>query len=325
MVREGWIDCAKATSIMLVVMLHACYFLGRLDQLHWVYFDLNAFLAPLRMPVFFMISGVLAYRALGRSWEALIHSKTWLYIYLLALWLTIDWTIQYFTASSQDKPYLHFMAYQFIFPKLHYWFIYALAIYFPLAKVISERYRFFVLLASASLFIVLSQETHLIENFAQRSIVSYFFFFYLGYISKELLVDQKFSFSVPKFIFSVVAYVGVYLLCKYLISINFFAKGAVVLIHSIMGVIVGFYLASMLSKLPYVKDLLSYISRNTLSIYLIHSFLWYLIYQALMVLNISLPNISLPVIMSIIAIGISLIIKKITDIIRFSWLYKPPI
>ena len=76
--RIAWLDLVRALSIVLVVLYHVGAGAGNLllpaDSTtagqRWA--SLNLMLAPVRMPLFFMVSGMLAVRAVHRPWRAVV-------------------------------------------------------------------------------------------------------------------------------------------------------------------------------------------------------------------------------------------------------------
>ena len=93
--RESWADVAKGACILLVVLWHVItkHYL----QVDWrlavplpgAWGLLGEQLLPLRMPLFFAISGMFAAGAVSRSWRVLARSKVAKFGYLYAVWLLI--------------------------------------------------------------------------------------------------------------------------------------------------------------------------------------------------------------------------------------------
>src|SRR6187431_2103705 len=89
--RMDWVDIIKATSVVLVVALHVTQTLdfaadGTIISGFWN--GVMTFLEPLRMPVFFVVSGILASSAVKRDWR-FTKARTIGIFYLFLVWHTL--------------------------------------------------------------------------------------------------------------------------------------------------------------------------------------------------------------------------------------------
>jgi uncharacterized membrane protein YcfT len=90
--RFAWLDLIKGISVILVVVFHTGLMLPALtgDNIAVdVWSSVNGALEPLRMPVFFTISGMLASRAAlsdAVPWRQVIRARVTTPLYLYALW-----------------------------------------------------------------------------------------------------------------------------------------------------------------------------------------------------------------------------------------------
>jgi hypothetical protein len=93
--REAWADVAKGACIVLVVLWHVItkhYLLvdWRLPvPIPGVWGTLGELFLPLRMPLFFTVSGVFAAPAVARPWRAVALSRVAGPYYLYGLWLMV--------------------------------------------------------------------------------------------------------------------------------------------------------------------------------------------------------------------------------------------
>ena len=90
-VRIEWIDVAKAISILLVTLLHFSQLAYAANFDVWRLVQLNTYLAPIRMPLFFAASGAFAGTALTKPWGTLLRSRVGLYLWLFVLWTVVRW------------------------------------------------------------------------------------------------------------------------------------------------------------------------------------------------------------------------------------------
>jgi D-alanine--D-alanine ligase len=142
--RVVWADTAKGACILLVVLWHVV--MKHYLQIDWklsvplpgAWGTLGEQLLPLRMPLFFAVSGIFAVNAVGRPWRVLGRSKVARFFYLYALWLFIHTMLlavvdDFDTARAGDA--LELLEQLTITPS-NLWYLYALALYFAVAKVV---------------------------------------------------------------------------------------------------------------------------------------------------------------------------------------------
>jgi hypothetical protein len=125
-----WADAAKGVCIILVVAWHVGL------PVPGLWGTLGEQFLPLRMPLFFAISGLFAANAVHRPWRAVARGRIAGFLYLYALWLLIHTVV---LASTPDFPTdratsaLGLVAQLTITPS-NLWYLYALALYCTLAK-----------------------------------------------------------------------------------------------------------------------------------------------------------------------------------------------
>lgn len=177
--RIDWVDYAKGICIILVVMMHSTLGVEKAaGQDSW----LHAFIdwaRPFRMPDFFMISGLFLASRIDRPWRAYLDTKVIHFAYFYILWMTI----QYLTKSwglIQDQGALGALQSYllgFVQPFGTLWFIYLLAVFFAVAKLLRNVPPILVILAGAALEAApIDTGWLLIDEFASR-----FVYFYSGY------------------------------------------------------------------------------------------------------------------------------------------------
>lgn len=162
--REAWADVARGAAILLVVLLHV-------REWHYLFLgwefpgrpEWDAFIAisgTIRMPLFFAISGMFAAGAVTRPWrqggKRRLLNGGWLYL----LWLSI-YTAVYATLPDMPEAVngVGHALLQLIAPHTALWFLWALALYFALTKVLAGRNRWVVLGSAALLCTVASSIT----------------------------------------------------------------------------------------------------------------------------------------------------------------------
>ncbi|MEN3609839.1 acyltransferase [Plantactinospora sp. ZYX-F-223] len=155
--RERWADVAKGACIVLVVLWHVI--VKHYLRIEWhlgvplpgVWGTLGEQLLPLRMPLFFAISGLFAANAVDRPWRQVTRARTARFLYLYAGWLLIHTAL---LAAAPDFPTDRASSVPGLLAELtitpsNLWYLYALALYFAIAKL-ARRIPAPVLLAAAA-------------------------------------------------------------------------------------------------------------------------------------------------------------------------------
>lgn len=189
--RLPWPDVAKALCIILVVERHATLFSA--DALRdgametWLFAITDA-LRPLRIPLFFVVSGYLAARSVGRPWSRELFEKRigrnyWLYL----LWLAITGVV--FAAipgeSLADISSWKWGVVYVLVGLTPLWYLWALAAYFVVAKT-ARRYP--VLLVGVSAALCVLGYTRILPNYGNStSVLQNLFFFCLAALYPHLV------------------------------------------------------------------------------------------------------------------------------------------
>lgn len=136
--RLVWVDVARGICIMLVVLLHTHGTLTRVGL------DLSAVdrisvpLSTVRMPAFFLVSGLFARRALTRPWRDFWVLRPAFFGYLYLLWSLI-FLVGFVTVAMVGSASVAATARsrigEFLFLDGELWYLAALAVYFLVARL----------------------------------------------------------------------------------------------------------------------------------------------------------------------------------------------
>ena len=184
--RIDWVDVAKGICIILVVMMHST--LG-VEKAIGADTPVHAFIEwarPFRMPDFFLISGLFLAARIGRPWRSYLDTKVVHFAYFYVLWVNIQFAMKapgmVGTLGLQDTA-LNYLA-SYVQPFGTLWFIYLLAIFFIVTKLLRDVSKPLVLVAAAVLHMTAPHTGSLvIDEFADR-----FVFFYTGYAAAPLVL-----------------------------------------------------------------------------------------------------------------------------------------
>ena len=134
--RLDWVDMAKGLSIFLVVMMYAAASVGEdtggVGALHWVI----AYATPFRMPEFFLISGLFLSQVIDRPWRAYADRRVVHYLYFYALWALIHIIFKVGLLATDPVGAIQQLAWAVIQPYGVLWFIYMLAVFSLMTKVL---------------------------------------------------------------------------------------------------------------------------------------------------------------------------------------------
>ncbi|MDO4761459.1 MAG: acyltransferase family protein [Corynebacterium sp.] len=128
--RMAWPDVARGISILGVMILHATMEIpGGLDT---PLARVNDFIASLRMPLFFMVSGFFAVKVFGFSFKDLLLRRLWFLAVPYVLWNPIEVlvaSVRNMVIGGASMP-----GAQFVFEAMYtaqnmYWFLYLLVLF----------------------------------------------------------------------------------------------------------------------------------------------------------------------------------------------------
>ena len=177
--RVDWVDYAKGICIILVVMMHSTLGVEKAaGELSW----LNGFVEwarPFRMPDFFLISGLFLASRIDRPWRQYLDTKLVHFAYFYILWMTIQFGMKCWGLYTSEGALATFQAYAlgFVQPYGTLWFIYLLAIFFVVTKLLRPLPPLLVFAMGCVLQMAAIDTGWLvIDEFANR-----FVYFFTGY------------------------------------------------------------------------------------------------------------------------------------------------
>jgi uncharacterized membrane protein YcfT len=178
--RVDWVDVAKGICIVMVVMMHSTLGVEKAaGETGWMGY-LVEFARPFRMPDFFLIAGLFLARRIDAPWRLYLDRKVLHFAYFYVLWLTIQFAFKApgLTAELGWQGALGHYLFAFVDPWGTLWFIYHLALFLVVTRLLRSVPWPLVWLAAAALEIApIHTGSVLIDEFAAR-----FVYFYSGYV-----------------------------------------------------------------------------------------------------------------------------------------------
>lgn len=309
--RVAWADTAKAISILLLVFWTA---VG--DRLH-----LNEMLILVRMPLFFFVSGLFAFRAVtGPSWTEFLRDKVGNLLYLYALWvgllfLATDVALHLVNGRPLDPGRLLTIFWD---PELNIWFLYALALAFLVARLARRLPVALVFAAAAALYLlsVASGEwRHL--PFLDR-LARLFPFFWLGLVGLPLvarLVERLHPWwPAPAALFLALSW-AVY-------GSPLDGLGVLTFAITLVGIAALLLLARRLAARRWAWPL-AVVGASTLYIYVTHKIALFYLDHALALLHVDFPGIDALKVVPVVAAAV-LFGRWARDVPWAAWLFAAP-
>ena len=267
----AWVNLAKTACIVLVVVMHCeNHFL----QAKWVnggwmfeqWHTLNETIRPLRMPMFFLVSGLLASSSILDPRADTERKRLLRPLYLYVVWGVILQALipglpeQTFFAWSEDNSLL-----AILLVAVAAWYMVALAVYYIFTRL-TLGLPLWLLLGGCAALSVLGAvyETSLTGH--QHKILRCAIFFVAGARMKPLVLDYASSATVRRALALLILYLPGALICASL--------GTFFLIVDMLAVALGITLAAIaVQKVKVLASAAAWLGNRTLGIYLIH-FLW---------------------------------------------------
>ncbi|GHC22911.1 membrane protein [Kushneria pakistanensis] len=274
--RIEWIDAAKGACILAVILYHFNIFIYQgIHEGHTIAAVWNigiTALKPLRMPLFFLISGYLASTSITRrSWGRVRTKKIASLLWVYVLWAVIYWAAvshllpdnPWFENSFNADMTLTLLLERMLTANISLWYLYALVIYFVVAKVMRSA------VAAIGLGVLINIAMYFFidpANWGMRSLIGYFVFFALGAYAKDIITTHYAAFNLRRFACTAALTLAGLALASYFSALT--APGVEMLLGFVMvsTVIDLFALACRHVNMTY----LCMVGRQTLPIYVMH-------------------------------------------------------
>ncbi|MBN9886765.1 acyltransferase family protein [Salipiger abyssi] len=322
--RLTWIDVVKGGSIFFVVFFHASIAAESYFDLSSKLWQINNAISPMRMPVFFLVSGYLARSALRRPWPKLLKAKTATFLYLVLIWLLIAFLfdVTFFDKSANIFDFL--LQGIVINPTSTLWFLLALAIYFPLAKL-SMRIRPLAAMIALALYTSVSVGYIAFDSYVHDNILKYFIFFFIAAAYGETIFGWM---GNNRWIGPVSTVIFAGLTAAHLKSDPSGATGKILqTVLPFFGIGFGYFASAIIAKISPLRRFWTYLGRNTLSIYLAHSLVMRVLAASVGIRGDDIglaTSLCLVLALSTVGIAVSLALKWCADRIGVDWLYRLP-
>ncbi len=323
--RIGWVDTGRGIAILLVALFHSANWLlgAGFNIPYWR--EINEALSSMRMPLFFALSGLFAPKWLIRPWRDLWTVKVRLYLWVFLLWEVVGSVVFLLGQTMKGEGFgvrdaVLGLLVSPVLPRFELWFIWALSIFFVVAKL-SRRVdpRWQLAVAGAVSLVALSGFTTV--NVGWSGSLKYYFFFVAGLYLRAWIIrignaPSKLVIGATMLLWIAVTAAVALLGLRDVFGLYF--------VNCVMGVVGGIAFSRALRRVRWFGA----IGRITLPIYLAHTPIVILISFVL-----SLPFIFndvatvapvLPLILALIAVVLAIGLNRLAMRSGLRYIYEPP-
>lgn len=267
--RLLWPDVAKGICILLVVLHHvttkhyAPLVADALGPVEGLWVGLSSALKPVRMPLFFLVSGFFATRLVQRPWPD-VRARALRLGYVYVIWLVLLWgvfSLEVTLPTNRTQGWLELLL-DLVYASTGLWFLYALALYTVLAAALRRRPPSLVIGAAAVVSLTCSFLP--LEETNRVSVLFHFTFFALGAFAPHVVR------RVAEAGLSLRALVAAYA-CLSLALVPLDPPRSIELVLlAVVGLPAGITAAVALSRVARVAEPLAWLGRRTLPVYVLH-------------------------------------------------------
>ncbi len=180
--RIDWVDYSKGICIIMVVMMHSVLNYG--EMVHgegWMH-AVVAWAKPLRMPDFFLISGLFLHRSIFGSAASYFDRKVLHFAYFYVLWLAIQ-TVAFDGNLLLSNPLALVGIYLkgLVVPASSLWFIHELIVFYVITRLLRNVPVHRVFLAAAFLQVMHSAGLVNTGWSVTNRVAEWYVFFFAGY------------------------------------------------------------------------------------------------------------------------------------------------
>jgi uncharacterized membrane protein YcfT len=321
--RLDWVDQGRGLAICLVVLFHAANWLlaAGADVRGWLEFNLVA--SSLRMPLFFVLSGLFAAKWLRGSWRDLWTRKVRLFVWVFCLWTVIGvgafmLGVRVMLGEGSLRGILLTLVLAPVMPKLELWFIWALALFFVAAKA-TRRVPPAVQLAVAGVGAAVALSGWVTQSPGWSGAVKYYAFFLFGIYGRDLVLRLGSSTRRS----AAAAWVGGWLVVSLVLwRFDLREVPGAYFVNCVLGVGAG-VVVSRFVRVPVLRR----VGARTLPIYLTHTPVIMVVCSALHLLGVTGAGVAMALLPPVLVAGVVAFawwLSRAVEGGRWAWLYEVP-
>lgn len=336
--RHRWVDIARGLSIVLVVAHHARFSLDSLGVSDPRVVTAVQFFTEMRMPLFFAAAGLFAGGWARRPWPHLLRGKILALAWVFVIWQPVvlayqraelEWLPNQSSIPFADQAVDLLLAP--VLPNGELWFLWALAIYFIVAKAISRWRPAVVVGASLAvsfgwtlLHPVMPSGWSTAMGPGWTGLPRFACYFFVAMALAPHILRLFGGIGARRAALLILPWLAVTVGQRFVYEIHLLVPTAI----GLMAVVAGFALATLVARLPGVGSAVAGLGRQTLPIYVAHT----AVITAIVLAVVhggglgpasASPGLTLLAVTAL-AIAISLGIHALAMRVGARWLYHPP-
>ena len=277
--RVVWVDIAKGMSIILVVALHLSTFGAAVGYSPGFWYEFSRAFEHLRLPLFFMASGLFAAKIRTFTFAELFCLRTWVWGVPFVLWGALVLLAKHFILGSSLDDFWQEWVRGFLFPDNGIWFLMALLVFKFVIWVFRKVPGKYVLAVSLVLTLVmpfLGSPSPSDYWWSWRRLAMYFSSYCIGLYGRDLVLRIV---RKARWYHAIILFVLLATAEHFYKSLNNdFARSASNIGLIILGLVTGVSIAVALDGTK-IGDLFSYIGKHTLEIYLLNEILTWIFFK----------------------------------------------
>lgn len=271
--RVNWADSAKGLSIIGVCLMHVVTGVNGGTSTAWGLF--STLLDPLRMPLFFLVSGLFAHRVISRTLGDLWYRRLWFLLIPYLVYTPVQAAIR---LDLMGELTLANLIKAILMGDPGLWFLYALMLYNIGAVLLRHQPPWVALLMSTvPLFIGCMTGMVMEQGFRQAMMYAPIFFLGLHYRHLFFALSTK-AFKVKVVLIALAVFTAWELVYRGLKMFYFEGWDATIaaessalsLVRTFTAVPLGIIIAVWISRTPVLSTFVNFVGRNTLPIYVSH-------------------------------------------------------
>jgi uncharacterized membrane protein YcfT len=270
--RVDWVDAAKGAAIILVVLVHSGQWATLTGLVPDFWRIVNLVLILFLMPLFFLASGLFARTVITRSWRELWRTRLSPLMWALLVWSVVRFC--YFLVvpnpTGMDETNVVDLLLAPVRPSNGLWFLFALAVFFVVAKALDGRLDWRIQLAIAALISIWFFARADTGNIAWNGMGRYVLFFMVGLFFRDKITGFVERRGLPTGLLFGLAFVAFSAAVLLVRDRAPWITGALVL-ASLLAIAAGLLVSRFLVRFHGMRWL-PWVGRNTLPVYVLHIF-----------------------------------------------------
>lgn len=316
--RIKWVQCARGLTITLVVLGHMLYGIDEAIGIDPQVFLLSTTpLAMFRMPLFFFVAGIFAYRSIARPTETFLNRTLLHLVWIYLVWSVVHWAIKAPLGSLGNEGMDPMAIARILYRPIDVlWFIYVLALFFLVTRLL-RNVPAFVVLTFAATMAAGFYETD--PKWLQRAANTYVYFV-MGYYGSELVLEKSRMLRPVHALLLVPAFAATAL---WLVASGHWKDPTLWFAGSLFGILAmcSFCIAVSETRLG---DLMRFVGDNSLPIFVAHTIVGpttrVLLHKGGVTSD---PAVLVPV-CTVVATGAPIVMALLADRLGMSWLFRRP-